>query len=481
MDKLKNLLRPAYITTGVLLTALTGLLIFITLFGTASFQIHDLTWRIFVEPSLQGKTVLEFPPFGSLSAHTHSGLLNIHVQLEQVGPQLVQTVSLLSSGQTEILAAFQESIPLIAGQFSLRLIFAGIMGGITLSLLIWRRKYKLVLGTSLLSTVIICAALFQIYTTFDTGAFREPQYNGVISAAPKLVSLANESLSKIGKIGDQANLLIDNVESLVASTDKLNNLENLKAEGNIKKILLVSDLHSNPVGIELIKSLTSSFNIDLIIDGGDLTDFGTPLETKTAQAISDLGIPYVFSPGNHETPEMMKFLNQLPNVTLLNGTTEEIQGIKIMGIPDPFSAFQEVETKNRERWAQIVDSTAESADLAIKQEGSPDILVIHNPVIAREVRFAPPLIVSGHTHKQGEETLTTGTLLLNPGTTGAAGLRGLYNEGTIPYSAIILYYQVGNGPMAADFIQYDLMTQHFSLERRLEETAGNPEGRRHTP
>lgn len=467
MHKLKCLLRPAAVTTGILLTAITGLLVFTVLFGTATFKIHDLTWNVFVQPSIQGETVLEFPPFGSLTAQTHSGLLDLHVQLEQIGPQLVQTTSLSLDSQKQIVEDFQKSIPHIMGLFFLRLFLAGLIGGMILSFLIWRRKYKRIVATGLLSAILVSAALFQVYITFNTDAFQEPQYNGVISAAPNLISLANKSLSKIGKIGAQADLLIDNVESLVASTDTLTNLEALNQEGNIKKILLVSDLHSNPVGIELIKSLVSSFSIDMIIDAGDLTDFGTSLETKTAQAISDLGVPYVFSPGNHETAEMVKFLDQLPHVTVLKGTTKEIQGIKVLGIPDPFSAFPEVETEDKERWSQIVDSTAEAAESAIKAEGSPDILVVHNPVIAKNINNAPSLIISGHLHRQYEETLENGALLLNPGTAGAAGLRGLYNEGSVPYSAIILHYQLGKGPSAADFIQYDLMSQHFSLERHL--------------
>ncbi|MEL7564616.1 MAG: metallophosphoesterase [Dehalobacterium sp.] len=477
MDKLKRLLQPAAVSTGILLTALTGLLVFTILFGTASFKIHDLTWNVFVTPSLHGETVLEFPPFGNLTAQTHSGILNLHVQLEQIGPQLVQTTSLTLDGQKQILEDFQKSIPRLMGLFFLRLFLAGFMGGTILAFLIWRKKYKRVAASGLLAAMLISAALLQVYITFNTDAFREPQYNGVISAAPNLISLANESLSKIGKIGDQADLLINNVESLVASTNELENLETLKEEGSVKKILLVSDLHSNPVGVELIKSLISSFNIDMIIDAGDLTDFGTSLETKMAQAVSDLGVPYIFSPGNHETPEMVKFMDQLPNVTVLKGTTKTIQEIKILGIPDPFSAFPEVDTKNEEQWTQIVNSTAETAENVIKSEGSPDILVVHNPTIAKNIKNAPSLIISGHLHKQYEETLKNGPLLLNPGTTGAAGLRGLYNEGSVPYSAIILHYQLGKGPLAADFIQYDLMSQHFSLERRLQnesKTEENP-------
>ena len=170
---------------------------------------------------------------------------------------------------------------------------------------------------------------------------------------------------------------------------------------------MISDLHSNPVGIELIKSLISAFNIDMVIDTGDLSDFGTALEAKTAEAISNLNLPYIFIPGNHETPEMVAFLAQLPNVTVLKGATTEIQGIKILGIPDPFSPFPEVDTDDTARREQMIKSTVEAAEYIIKTEGSPDILAIHNPLIGKRIKHAPPLIISGHTHKQAEETLKT--------------------------------------------------------------------------
>jgi putative phosphoesterase len=468
LHKLKYLLRPAAVTSGVFITAMSGLLIFIFLFGTASFKIHDITWKVFVQPSLRGETVLEFPPLGNLRAQTHSGFWDVHIRLEQVGPQLVQNTSLLFNDHNQIVEDFQNNIPPLMRIFVLRLFLAGLTGGTLLSLLIWRRKYKHILASGLVSSLLIGLALLQISVTFNQDAFQEPQYEGVISAAPGLISLANKSISRIGKIGDQANLLIDNVESLVASTDSLANIQSLSEKGMVKKILLVSDLHSNPVGIELIKSLISAFNIDMVIDTGDLSDFGTALEAKTAEAISSLSLPYIFIPGNHETPEMVDFIDQLPNVTVLKGTTTEIQGIKILGIPDPFSLFPEVDTDNTERREQMIKSAVEAAENIIKTEGSPDILTIHNPLIAKKMKNTPPLIISGHTHKQAEETLKNGSLLLNPGTTGAAGLRGLYSEGRIPYSAIILHYQIGKGPSAADFIQYDLMSQHFSMERRIE-------------
>ena len=54
---------------------------------------------------------------------------------------------------------------------------------------------------------------------------------------------------------------------------------------------------------------------DLIIDTGDLTDWGTPLEAEIITRIEELAIPYLFAAGNHEAPDVLARLGQTSNVT----------------------------------------------------------------------------------------------------------------------------------------------------------------------
>ena len=47
--------------------------------------------------------------------------------------------------------------------------------------------------------------------------------------------------------------------------------------------------------------------MDLVIDTGDLTDYGTAIETGLAGQIKTTkGVPYLFIPGNHDSPEVIQ-------------------------------------------------------------------------------------------------------------------------------------------------------------------------------
>src|SRR3546814_9991420 len=67
-------------------------------------------------------------------------------------------------------------------------------------------------------------------------------------------------------------------------------------------LLHVSDLHSNPVGIELVEQTAERFGVDAIIDTGDLTSFGATLEELVVPRIARIDVPYYVVPGNHDHP-----------------------------------------------------------------------------------------------------------------------------------------------------------------------------------
>lgn len=86
--------------------------------------------------------------------------------------------------------------------------------------------------------------------------------------------------------------------------------------------------------------------------------------------------------------------------------------------------------------------------------------------MAKKLAGTYPLIVTGHTHQQSIQVVKD-TVILNPGSSGAAGLRGLYADQLVPYSAIILYIIPGQGPTAADTVKYDPLSDRFYIERKM--------------
>ncbi len=180
-----------------------------------------------------------------------------------------------------------------------------------------------------------------------------------------------------------------------------------------------SYIHNNPAAIDLIKKVVRDFHIDLVIDTGDITDFGTPVETSLIDGISKLPVPYVFVPGNHESPKTVAFMRGVKNVTVLDGKEVDIKGITVIGFADPASANPR---------PALIDDKAKAALRAqiigtLKPlPAGPLILAVHNPKAVNGLLGRVPIILVGHTHK-ADLIERDGFIENNAGTTGAAGLR----------------------------------------------------------
>ena len=46
-------------------------------------------------------------------------------------------------------------------------------------------------------------------------------------------------------------------------------------EESVVRVLHVSDIHNNPVAFDFMEQIINNFNVDFVIDTGDITDYGT--------------------------------------------------------------------------------------------------------------------------------------------------------------------------------------------------------------
>jgi len=175
----------------------------------------------------------------------------------------------------------------------------------------------------------------------------------------------------------------------------------------------------------------------------------------------------VFCPGNHDTPEIIGYMSAFENTRVLNGSTISVGEIKILGSADPMAADSKVEPDNPEDMTALMKDQADALISAGSDEDSrPDIVVAHNPKAASQLIGHFPLIVNGHTHKQSIE-IKKDSVVLNPGTSGAAGLRGLYADTAVPYSAMVLYLNADGKATAVDTVKYEPFSDRFFVERKL--------------
>jgi Icc-related predicted phosphoesterase len=209
------------------------------------------------------------------------------------------------------------------------------------------------------------------------------------------------------------------------------------------RVLHISDLHNNPAAVSFVRDLAQKFEVSAVIDTGDLSDFGTPVEARAAQGLAglrELGIPYVFVAGNHDSEATMRAVEaNLGGIVLRAGEPPvTVAGLRIVGAPDP-SALRpgagDVNTSSEE-----LDQAGE--ELLGRYQASktpPDIVCVHNPRQAAPLQGIATLILCGHMHRPSVD-VDQGTVMCNAGTTGAAGGRYFERPEGVPFSAAVLHF-----------------------------------------
>jgi len=316
----------------------------------------------------------------------------------------------------------------------------------------------------LLIGIIITASLF---LTYDINAFNNPEYSGTLKAAPWIINMLNKGLNQINELGNQIKNISDNITMVFSSMNEVNMIESGESASSIMRVLHVSDIHNNPVAFDFMEQIVKNFKINFIIDTGDITDYGTPIEELILQNLSRFQVEYIFVPGNHDSPEIIDALKNIENVTVLDGQIINIGGISLMGFADPVSASMDIDVPEE---IKILETNLKIRELLMEISETPDILAVHNPKITENLVGKIPVILNGHIHELDfmEEK---GSVRVNAGTTGAAGVRGLQNNHEVPYSAVVLYFKrsdnskENNKIVAADVIKISNIKAGFKVER----------------
>lgn len=297
---------------------------------------------------------------------------------------------------------------------------------------------------------------------YDSSAFTVPRYEGALAAAPWIISLAGEARDTVAAMSEQLEMMALNLEDVSRRLDQIN----LSADSGEVRVLHVSDIHNNPAAFDLIEKVTDSFQIDLIIDTGDLTDYGSELEVELAARLARLPVPYLFVPGNHDSAESIEMLRN-EGAIMLGPEPIEIAGLLIAGLADPAAENQGARVAEE---SVLFRESMRVKEMLPLGKRLPDIFALHNPLMAEPFRGIMPLILCGHTHSAAINfDDESGTILINAGTTGASGVRGLLAPHKNPYSAVVLRFSPGGSGnlelTAADHISIEQLQDSFTLQR----------------
>jgi Calcineurin-like phosphoesterase len=403
----------------------------LTLGGTVHHEVGPLTTSMRVLPTWGGGTRVVVPPLGELDLATHGGPLGIRATLEgfdvEEARALVARPELLADLKPQAVEDLRWELEMAA----LRSVLATVAGALALSALGSRRVRSTLVGGGT-ALVAITSALAVGLTTWNPAALAEPRYEGLLSSAPSVVGSAETIVTDFSRYGDQLAQIVRNVSGLYTATSTL---PLLPPGDDVIKVLHVSDLHLAPQSWDLIRTVATQYDVDVIVDSGDITDHGTAPENRYVEEIRHLDRPYVWVRGNHDSAVTERAMRRLGNVVVLEGTPRKVAGLTFLGAGDPdFTPDKAVPAS-----AASVTRAAERLTDTARRDGDVDVLVFHDPADEELFDGAAPTALFGHLHYRRVERGPEGTWLMVQGSTGGSGLRALEPEEPAPILLSVLY------------------------------------------
>lgn len=420
----------------MLAVSLLGLVLGLTLFGAASASVGPVDTRLKASPGLSGGLTVRVPPLGSIALRTHAGPLHLTVEVRRLDAaaarQIVDDPTLLSGFSRGVTQDVRRALLRVA----LTTVAASLAGAALLGLLVYR-SWRRALACAAISLGLVAGSVGTAALTLRRDALAEPTYSGLLASAPTVIGSAEDIAGNLTAYGAQLSALVGNVSRLYAAATAL---PLLPAADSSTRILLVSDIHLNPSAWPVIRSTVEQYDIDLVVDAGDLTDHGSSLEDAFAAPIGTLGVPYVYVKGNHDSRSTTAAVDRQKGTTVLRGEPVTVAGLRFLGGPDPRFTPDQDSRKASEQENATVAATGDTLAATARTAFDPvDIAVVHDPVAAARLDGVVPLVLSGHTHKRKVETTAAGTTMFTEGSTGGAGLRGLEGDAPTPVELSVLY------------------------------------------
>ncbi len=412
-----------------------------------------------------GETVLTVAPLGTVAASTHTPPFDIGVSLSQLDlTEFGQTIS--QASQEELVDEIESGLRGAALQLGLRQIIGGALVGTIVAALIAGRRAGYMLTGAASGAGIVAVGLGFASLSFDLDNFQDASYTGALEYAPQVMEVVGRGPDAIEDLNSRFATAANRLKDLMALVAR----PLPDPDQGTTAILHVSDIHSNPLGVQITRRLATDFAVDAVVDTGDLTSFGQPIESRIGRLLARFPVPYLFVPGNHDSTFNRQQLARVAGVELLDEDVYSVANVRILGWGDPtFTANNETST---EEGNEARDEESPEVAAAV-EELEPDVLAVHDGRIAEGSIGSVPLILTGHAHER-EFDEEDGTLLLTVGSTGATGLGSFIIETDRPYEAEIVYFR-DDDPVAIDYLRLSGLGGDFEVERRtLDETGTQP-------
>ncbi|HEX4901277.1 MAG TPA: metallophosphoesterase [Acidimicrobiales bacterium] len=462
MPRLRQLLRRH----GAAAAVLTGCLVLGLVAGALGLALQpdvhgplgpgQVTVDVAVRPS---RTALDLPPLGRLVADSHQGPVGIDVRVDRLDLGQVGSLATELTRGSDPAARVRDDIdgdmrPLLRS-LAVRSLLTAVAAGVVAGLVLPRRRRRYVAATTVGSVGFVAVAGLLTFTSFSPRAFDEPRFEGSLAVAPDIIGTVQRHIDDVSVVESRLEALSERLVGLYQA------VETGGPAFSDVTILHVSDLHSNPVGLELVSQTAERFEVDAIVDTGDLTSFGVTVEQLTVQRVARLDVPYYVVPGNHDHPLIRRALVEA-GVEVLDGRVVDIGGIRVLGVGDPtYTADNRLPD---DRFDRAIERSAEDVRRWTRS-ARPDVVAVHNPRQLGESLGELDVGIAGHTHRF-DLRYEDGSLVSEVGSAGATGVGALAEAEDLPYEMQLLQFEQGR-LVAVDRLSFEGTDGEFRLERLL--------------
>jgi predicted MPP superfamily phosphohydrolase len=426
---------------SIVVLALVGAALGVAFAGSVTTTVGPVHAKFAFRPSasMHGGTEVNIPPLGSLKLHTNAAPVQLNATVTDIdtanAQKLVSDPSLIHGLEKTV----TRDVGVALVKLIIRSTLAALVGAAVLTFVVTRR-WRASVAAMLVVGVATLASAGVAFETWNSNALAEPKYSGLLSRAPTVVGNVQNIVTKFGTYSTQLAKLVTNVSKLYTATSALPDFA--PSASNSIVVLHISDIHDNPEAWDVVESISRQFDVDFVIDTGDLTDHGSAAENAITNGIGELGKPYVFIKGNHDsTDTTVPAVKAERNAIVLDYSSTVVDGLRIYGAPDPrFTPdLETMDSANAEKTI-AADGQVLAADVLATMPPAVDIVLVHDPVEGEALDGIVPLVLAGHIHKREISIMKKGTMLYVEGSTGAAGLRVLEHAQPTPLEASVLYF-----------------------------------------
>jgi Icc-related predicted phosphoesterase len=405
------------------------------------------------------RSELLLPPFGAISAPTHEAPLTLSARVNRIDVDAAQELASQPAVREEIEATVRSGLTPLVRRFVLQAVAVSTVLGAVIGAVIPGRRWSYLAAGAAGGLLGSAALLGLALVRLDPQAFADaPRFDGPLERAPRLIETARRYVEDFEAVRDRVDALSTQLSELYATATT----EEIAQGPGTVHVLHVSDIHLNPVGLEVTADLAERFGVDAIVDTGDFTTFGLPPEARFSEQLAGMPVPYYLVPGNHDSFGIRQALAASGELTVVDGSVITVGDVGILGVGHPvFTASGEVGRDLLD--ASLAAQAEETAALVESLDTAPDVLAVHDPAQAAGVDV--PLVIAGHTHETSYAERDDGTIVVTVGSTGATGLGSFTVETDHPYEAEVLHFEDGR-PVGIDAISLRT-TGEFQIERRL--------------